>query len=69
MEQYLKDIIRGMCNNGLNVSATARALHYHKNTMFYNLRKIKKLTGLDPRDFYDAQKLLEMIDMEDAEQK
>ena len=38
----------------LNISAAARALYMHRNTMMYRLDKIKKMTGLDIRDFYNA---------------
>ncbi|MCR5042399.1 MAG: helix-turn-helix domain-containing protein [Clostridia bacterium] len=37
--------------NNLNVSETARKLFVHRNTLVYRLEKIKKLTGLDLREF------------------
>jgi len=40
--------------NNLNVSETARKLFVHRNTLVYRLEKIKKLTGLDIRDFDNA---------------
>ena len=40
--------------NNLNVSETARKLFVHRNTLVYRLEKIKKLTGLDLREFDDA---------------
>ena len=40
--------------NNLNVSETARKLFVHRNTLVYRLEKIKKLTGLDLREFADA---------------
>ncbi len=40
--------------NNLNVSETARKLFVHRNTLVYRLEKIKKLTGLDLREFEDA---------------
>ena len=40
--------------NNLNVSETARRLFVHRNTLVYRLEKIKKLTGLDLREFDDA---------------
>ena len=41
-------------NNNLNISAAARALFMHRNTMMYRLNKIKRLTGLDIKRFDDA---------------
>ena len=40
--------------NNLNVSETARKLFVHRNTLVYRLEKIKKLTGLDLREFDGA---------------
>lgn len=40
--------------NNLNVSETSRQLYIHRNTLVYRLEKIKKLTGLDLREFEDA---------------
>jgi len=40
--------------NSLNVSETARKLFVHRNTLVYRLEKIKKLTGLDLREFDNA---------------
>ncbi len=41
-------------DNNLNVSETARKLFVHRNTLVYRLDKIRKLTGLDLREFEDA---------------
>ena len=38
----------------LNVSETARKLYVHRNTLVYRLEKVKKITGLDLREFEDA---------------
>ncbi|MBR6205614.1 MAG: helix-turn-helix domain-containing protein [Oscillospiraceae bacterium] len=40
--------------NNLNVSETSRKLFVHRNTLVYRLEKIKKLTGLDLREFDSA---------------
>ena len=40
--------------NNLNVSETSRKLFVHRNTLVYRLDKIKKLTGLDLREFDNA---------------
>ena len=40
--------------NNLNVSETSRALYAHRNTLMYRLEKIKRITGLDLKDFSDA---------------
>lgn len=38
----------------LNVSAAARSLYMHRNTMMYRIDKIKRATGLDIRSFDEA---------------
>ena len=40
--------------NNLNVSETSRKLYVHRNTLVYRLEKIKKITGLDLREFDHA---------------
>lgn len=46
--------IQKFFENNLNVSETSRKLFVHRNTLVYRLEKIKKLTGLDLREFEDA---------------
>lgn len=50
----LTETAEGFINNGLNASKTSRELFLHRNTLNYRLDKIKKITGLDVRDFSDA---------------
>ena len=40
--------------NNLNVSETSRKLFVHRNTLVYRLEKIRKITGLDLREFEHA---------------
>ncbi len=40
--------------NNLNVSETSRKLFVHRNTLVYRLDKIRKMTGLDLREFEHA---------------
>ncbi len=40
--------------NDLNTSETSRALFLHRNTLMYRLDKIKRITGLDLKNFSDA---------------
>ena len=46
--------IQKFFENNLNVSETSRKLFVHRNTLVYRLEKIRKLTGLDLRNFDDA---------------
>ncbi len=46
--------IQKFFENNLNVSETSRKLFVHRNTLVYRIEKIKKLTGLDLREFDHA---------------
>ena len=46
--------IQAFFENNLNVSETSRTLFVHRNTLVYRLDKIKKVTGLDLREFEHA---------------
>ncbi len=48
------ETINRFFENNLNVSETSRKLYVHRNTLVYRLEKIKKLTGLDLREFDHA---------------
>ena len=49
------ETINKFFENNLNVSETSRKLYVHRNTLVYRLEKIKKLTGLDLREFDHAR--------------
>ena len=46
--------IQAFFENNFNVSETSNRLFIHRNTLVYRLDKIKKITGLDLREFDDA---------------
>ena len=48
------ETINRFFENNLNVSETSRKLYVHRNTLVYRLEKIKKITGLDLREFDHA---------------
>jgi len=54
LDQETLDTINSFFENNLNVSETSRKLFVHRNTLVYRLEKIKKLTGLDLREFDHA---------------
>ncbi len=54
LDQETIGTIQKFFENNLNVSETSRKLFVHRNTLVYRLDKIKKLTGLDLREFDDA---------------
>ena len=54
LDQETLFTINKFFEHNLNVSETSRKLFVHRNTLVYRLEKIKKLTGLDLRQFDHA---------------
>ena len=54
LDQETLFTINKFFENNLNVSETSRKLLVHRNTLIYRLQKIKKITGLDLRQFDHA---------------
>lgn len=60
MTQQQSKIVKTLAYCNMNVQATANFMNYHRNTIIYHLQKIKKETGLDPMNFHDLVKLLNL---------
>ena len=54
LDEDTLETINRFFENNLNVSETSRKLYVHINTLVYRLEKIKKITGLDLREFDHA---------------
>ncbi len=54
LDQEILFTIQKFFENDLNVSKTSDKLFVHRNTLVYRLEKIKRLTGLDLREFDQA---------------
>lgn len=55
----LLDTLRTVIRRSLDLQASARDLHVHRNTLSYRLDRIRTLTGLDPRNTLDLIRLIE----------
>lgn len=53
-------VVRTYAKCNMNGSATSRALFIRDNGIDYHLAKVKRLTGLDPKCFYDLVELLKV---------
>lgn len=51
-------IIEALVQNNLNISKTAAELFVHRNTLLYRLKKIKEMTGFDPKEIKSLFTLL-----------
>jgi len=54
LDDEIISTIQKFFENNLNVSETSRKLFVHRNTLVYRLDKIKRVTGLDLREFDHA---------------
>lgn len=52
--------ILAFARNNMKVQATADELGKRRDTVGYRIVRIKAITGLDPRNFYDLIKLVDM---------
>lgn len=60
MTDYQKRIIRTLADCDMNIAKTAILLNHSRNSMEYQINKIAKNTGLNPKNFYDLAKLVKM---------
>ena len=56
-----RDIVLAMAEHDMNLLAVARAMYFHRNNVKYHCSQIYRITGLNPRRFYDLVKLVEMV--------
>lgn len=54
------ELILALADNGLVMHKVAKLCYRHPNTVKYHVENIREKTGLDPRDFWDMQKLVPM---------
>lgn len=61
MTDTQKEIVLAMAEYDMIVSRVARAVHFHRNNVDYQIKRIKELYGLDARCFYDLVELVDMV--------
>lgn len=52
------ETIISLAKNNLNMRATAREMFVHYHTVIYNVKMIRRNTGLNPLDLADLPELL-----------
>ena len=62
-----KNVVIAYAECGMNALGAGRRLHFSNNGINYHLTKVRTLTGLNPREFYDLIKLVELINNERRE--
>lgn len=58
MNELDKETVIALAKNNMNTTDTAYQLGVHRNTVLNRYERIKNRTGLDPRNFYDLHKLV-----------
>lgn len=60
-EKLLNDLERetvlALADNRMNLTNASKVMHKHRNSLIYHIKKIKRKTGLDARDFHDLCEL------------
>lgn len=59
-----KNVVVTFAECGMTVNKTGRILHFSGNNVAYHLTKVRTLTGLDPRNFYELGTLVALINDE-----
>lgn len=59
-----KITIRAFAQGDMNIRLAAEAAYMSYTGFVYRLRQIRSRTGLNPRNFYDLMKLLELTEEE-----
>jgi len=57
INETLLETLKAFFDNNLSISKTAQVIYAHRNTLLYRLRRVKEITGLDPKKFDDAVQL------------
>lgn len=64
LDEFDREVVLALADNNMNATETARQLYAHRNTVCYHFKKVKKVTGLDPLNFYDLHKLVQHFNRE-----
>jgi len=68
-DSELLTTVEAFFRNNLNITKASNFASLHRNTFIYRLEKIKKMIGLDIRNFEDAVTLEILIILKKLEQK
>lgn len=57
INETLLETLKVFFDNNLSILKTAKVIYVHSNTLLYRLRRVKEITGLDPKKFDGAVQL------------
>lgn len=61
MNEIDREVVLSYARNNMNRSAAGRETFCSRTTADYHVKRVKKITGLDPREFLDLIKLVRII--------
>lgn len=61
MTERQKECVLAYAENNMSVKATAEKSFSHYNTIVYHLQAVYNKTGLNPKNFYDLCRLVDLI--------
>lgn len=53
MTKEQAEVIMTYARNGMDARATSKAMYVTDGSVHYHIRKIREVTGRDPKDFFD----------------
>lgn len=64
MNDMQRRVIIALAQNDMSINGAAKAMCYYRSTIDYHISRIRDITGLNPRKFFDLIKLYEMATKE-----
>ena len=61
LSEIEEQIILAMYDCGMHVQSVADKLHYAIGTIYYHIRKIHSITGLNPMGYFELCELVKMV--------
>lgn len=58
MDEKLAEVVLAYAENDMSTTATANQLFFHRNSVDYHLSRVHRVTGKNPRRFYDLCELV-----------
>lgn len=63
-DEWTKEVVIAFAQNNMSQAKTAKELLVDHSAIHYQLKKAKKMYGLDPKKFFDLCKILIQIEKE-----
>ena len=65
MKFSVRETLMALADHGLRIADAAQSIYLSRNALVHRVKVIRDATGLNPLDFWDMQKLVEMYSDEE----